>query len=251
MFSIAWVVPSWYVLVVSDSEFRGLVDVDPSTLQLPPVDLGSALDLVIASCVEIPDAPLGHRDHREAQQLEMLQGVSEWSETAFDAEEWLRTYRRGRDYQEDHPLSSVDRILDRAFVPEGLYGADDMLMAAGTLDDLALRRLGCYSTRCASRALSTGGANLAVAGLRAFAWTLGYESSGDSRDEMVGLAPLHVAASATGLRHPLRILYELATGFSESANTILAFSRRTDITLSAFGWERVQTGHGSWIVSML
>lgn len=235
---------------MSDSESERLVDVDHSVRQSPPVDADSVLDLIIDSCEEIPNAQLGHRDHQEAHRLQMLERISDrFGEEAFDSEQWLRAYRLGRDYQEDHPMSLADRILDRAFVPEGLYGADDVLMAADTLDDVALRRLACYKTRCASRALSTGNASLVKAGLRAFAWTLDHGSNRDSRDEMVTLAPLHVAGTATRLgRHPLRILHELAAGIPDSAAAILTFSRRTDITLSAFGWERVRTNHGTWIV---
>lgn len=236
---------------MSDSESERLVDVDPSVLQSPPVAPDSVLDFIVESCVEIPNAPLGHRDRREAQQLQMFERISDrFGKAAFDSEQWLLAYRLGRDYQEDHPMCSVDRVLDRAFVPEGLYGADDVLMAANTLDDVALRRLACYSTRCASRALSTGNANLAKAGLRAFAWTMGRRSNSDSRDEMVTLAPLHVAGSATRLgQHPLRIVHELAAGVPDLAATILTFSTRTDITLSAFGWERVRTNGETWIVS--
>lgn len=220
------------------------VDVEPATLESPPVGAEWVLRLVADSCELLPDTSTGNRDRAEAARLRFLRQIhasTDSDEDVLDVEERIRV---GRDYQEDHPIGRIDRTLDRAFVPRGLYTPGDVAEIRGVLDLLSKTRLARYATRCAARALMVDRPELAVAGLRAFAFV---NVKNDPRDLMVSLAPLHLSAVAVlGNEDPLQALQALTDG--DAASTIAEFSRRTDVTLEAFGWELVDTNHGRWII---
>ena len=118
-----------------------VTDVDPGLLQTEPVAFEFVLERLIASCTPVGRAPVGERDRKEQTVLHQLRRVHAALGEPFDAEKWLNDWRRGRDYQVDHPMGSVDRILDEAFVPDHTYGRDSLVALSGLLDPLAISRL--------------------------------------------------------------------------------------------------------------
>jgi hypothetical protein len=229
---------------------RSGADIDPDLLRTDPVGLELALDRLLMSCAPVQSAPEGERDRREQAVLDQLRSVLAFADQPFDAEKWLADWRRGRDYQLDHPLGSVDRMLDEAFVPDQAYSRDSLTALTGLLDLLSIRRLGTYSVRCCSRALMTKRPELARAGLRARAWVvLATEDNGDARDDMVALAPFVVAGRAVSSDpNPLRLLIELTAGKAPFSELVESFGQRSDVTLRAFGYQLLSTDHGQWIV---
>ena len=70
------------------------------------------------------------------------------------------------------------------------------------------------------------------------------QKMGDWRDDMVGFALYHYAARQLGL-DPIELFDEAARyAIPELAALMNKFGRRSDITLNAFGWRRVETPDG-------
>jgi hypothetical protein len=66
----------------------------------------------------------------------------------------------------------------------------------------------------------------------------------DPRDLMVGVAVHFVVAQQLGLT-PTEVFDEAASyAGAGTADVLRAFGRRTDVTLSAFGWQRIDTPDG-------
>jgi hypothetical protein len=229
---------------------RSGADVDPHLLRTDPVGFEFALERLIMSCAPVEGAPAGERDRREQMVLDQLRSVLALADQPFDAEKWLADWRLGRDFQVDHPMGSVDRLLDEAFVPDQAFSRDSLTALPGLLDFLSIRRLGTYSVRCCSRALTTKRPELARAGLRARAWVvLATQDNADARDDMVALAPFVVAGRAVlSDLNPLQVLGELTAGRAAISELVESFGQRNDVTLRAFGYQLLSTDHGQWIV---
>lgn len=223
-----------------------------SVFRREPVGFEYAINRVIESCQPVEDAPLGERDRTEQKVLEQLRSIHDLMSEPFDEEAWLADWRRGRDYQRDHPLSAVDGALDEAFVPDHAYAPDHLVGLRGALDPRSIDRLVTYSVRCCSRALATKRCEVAHAGLRALAWSvLAREHPIDARDDMVLLAPFVVTCRALSSdNRPLRLLVDLAAADPTFSALAESFGQRSDVTLNAFGYKLLATDHGDWIVGI-
>lgn len=203
---------------------------------VPPERL---LDLLAAATEPVDGAPLGILDERRDKALEFAAFVR------LDADEFAAEYDLSRDYQFDHPISHVDRALDMAFVPAGLSPAA-IESVAPLIEGLILRRVARYVTRAAARARMAAEPRLVDAAMRAYALANRTRDK-DARDDMVSLAPVHVAAGELGKgRADLTLLAEISP--VEQRPFVEGFASRTDVTLAAFGWMELQRPHGVWIV---
>jgi hypothetical protein len=64
-----------------------------------------------------------------------------------------------------------------------------------------------------------------------------------------GRAPFVVAGRAVlSDFNPLQVLGELTAGRAAISELVESFGQRNDVTLRAFGYQLLSTGHGQWIV---
>lgn len=161
----------------------------------------------------------------------------------------IQHFDSGLDYQSDHPLNEIDDTLDSAMALARRLDADAYRDVSGLIDAPVRRRLGTYSVRCASRALAGRSADMCEAGLLAVLLAIDPEDGReDPRDLMVSFAPLHVAAQHSDLA-PAAVFGKYAEFVPASVgDKLMAFGRRTDVTLSAFGWTLSQNRPIQWIV---
>jgi hypothetical protein len=103
------------------------------------------LDLIIDTAETVPRSADGVRDRRRSAALALIERLG------VDAAEFAATCDIGRDYQHDHPLCRVDRILDAAFIPDGL-APDVVRTVAPLVEGVVASRLATYATRAAARA---------------------------------------------------------------------------------------------------
>ena len=197
------------------------------------------VDLLAEASEPVVDAPPSIMDQRRDQFLTSMEALG------VDIEELAEAYDLGRDYQFDHPISHVDRTLDAAFVPAGM-SAETVELVAPLVEGLALRRVARYVTRAAARARMTADPQLADAAMRAYALTAQTRDK-DARDDMVALAPVHVAANQVRRgKADLGVLGAVSP--PQQRAFVEGFASRRDVTLASFGWIEVELAHGVWIV---
>lgn len=203
-------------------------------------DPDDLVGLLISSAEPVLGAPEGIGDRRRPAVVASI----EWM--GADVDSFLADYDLGRDYQLDHPLSRVDRTLDTAFVPPGMSQTTAEMLGS-LVDPLTVRRLARYATRAAARARMSADPRLAHSAMRAHAVLIHSRTVSDRRDDMVGLAPIHVAArEQLGGRGMLHTLTDLVP--DQDRDFIAAFGARADVTLPDFGWLELETPHGVWII---
>ena len=213
-------------------------------------DVEKVIDLLVDAARPRGKRHPGELDRRRAQQIagwERL-NVAGVLEDA-DMQTLIRDYDSSLDYQRDHPLNEIDETLDSAMALSQSLDANARHEVSGLVDAPVRRRLGTYSVRCASRVLAGASAEICEAGLLAALLALDQEDARrDSRDLMVALAPLHVAAQRRGLG-PATLFVRFAKFLpADLGDTLMAFGSRTDVTLSAFGWTQSRDHPIPWIV---
>lgn len=194
--------------------------------------------------------PPGELDRKRAQFVDSWQRLNTagmLKETELQS--LIKQFDRGLDYQRDHPMSEIDEILDSAIALARRLDADDRLTVSELADASVRRRLVTYAVRCASRALAQNSVGLCSAGLLARVLAIDPKlGSEDSRDWMVSLAPLHVAAQAS--KHGSAALFEQHAELAPApvSETLKIFGRRTDVSLEAFGWCLTLNQPIQWII---
>jgi hypothetical protein len=152
------------------------------------------------------------------------------------------------DYGWDQPLNDVDSRLDNLLEITSRLDMDGLASIANKLGPNEIGVLGIYSRRVAQRAIGDVSESDIRAGLNAVILAR-WDRKVDPRDVMVGLAPLHVAASRVA-GSATRIFDSAAEQAPASlADVLRVFGRRNDVTLETFGWKEVDTPNGRWITS--
>lgn len=213
-------------------------------------DVEIVIDLLLDAAQPRSERRPGELDRRRAQQIaswRRLNAAGMLEEA--DLLKLVQQFDSGLDYQMDHPLNEIDATLDSAMALARGLDADAHRDLSGLVDAPVRRRLGTYSVRCASRALAGRSANMCEAGLLAVLLAIDPEDNReDPRDLMVSLAPLHVAARGTYLA-PAALFGKFSEFVpAHVGETLMAFGRRADVTLSAFGWARSQSYPVQWII---
>jgi hypothetical protein len=208
------------------------------------------IDLLVLAAQPGNRSISGELDRRRSQQMaswQRLKVAGILNET--DLYSLIKSYDSHLDYQRDHPLTRIDETLDMAIAVAQHLSKNDFVTVAALIDKIVHSRLITYAHRCASRSLTEGSVALCEAGLLALMISIDSDTTqADSRDMMVSLAPLHVAA-----QHCVSNVSELFSRYAEFTpddigKLVRAFGSRTDITLQSFGWILTANQHGSWVV---
>jgi hypothetical protein len=162
-------------------------------------------------------------------------------------QELIKRFDSGLDYQRDHPLNEIDETLDSAMTLALNLKKDAIQTIAGVLDDSVRKRLSTYSVRCASRSLFQKSEHFCNLGVIACLLALHKESI-DSRDLMVSLAPLHVAAQGTEFGAGVLFERHIEFAHNQIQEIVVVFSKRKNVALREFGWTITESKPIQWIV---
>ncbi len=210
-------------------------------------DIDKVIDLLLDASRPRTDYPSGELDRMRENQIaswNRLNAAGILGETELQA--LISQFDSNLDYQRDHPLNEIDEMLDSAIALAFRMNINEYRDLTELIDDPVRARLHIYSVRSASRALACQSVAQCRAGL--FARILAINSGDcqlDSRDLMVSLSPLHVAALGKASLLFGQLAWYVSGDVSE---TMKKFAERKDVTLEAFGWTLVQKNSAQWIV---
>jgi hypothetical protein len=140
------------------------------------------------------------------------------------------------------PVGAVDRRLDRLFAttPE-----PDAALVAALAAALTVRQRGLvyhYGIRLLGRGVSAEDAT--VLRPASFAIALAYQDERDVRDLLIGLVPLHVAATRLHTE-PAPVVGWLADRLPEASRApVLQWASQANLEDRAYGWDAVETDDG-------
>ena len=190
----------------------------------------------------------GELDRKRAQQIKNWEWLHRSGMLNDEAlQELIKNFDSGLDYQRDHPLNEIDDTLDSAMTLALRLKQDDIQTIADLLDDSLRRRLSTYSVRCASRSMFQKPEHYCNLGLVACLLALHKEKI-DSRDLMVSLAPLHVAAQRTEIGAGGLFERHIEFAHNQVREIVVVFGNRKNVTLREFGWTITESKPIQWIV---
>lgn len=208
------------------------------------------IDLLLGATQPRDEYPPGERDRSREKDIAQWKNFREaglMDEAAF--QQIVSFMNSGLDYQRDHPLNEIDDMLDAAMAMVRELDQNDFWTVVALVDLSVRQRLAPYFVRCASRALATRSADLCEAAMLALLLTLhGDGEEKASRDVMVSLAPLHVAAQCTEGGAPTLFERYATLAPTSHVEAVRVFGRRSDVTLKAFGWAMVKGDSMEWVV---
>jgi len=162
-------------------------------------------------------------------------------------QELIKSFDSGLDYQRDHPLNEIDKALESAMTLALNLKKDAIQTISEVLDDSVRKRLSTYSVRCASLSLFQKSEHFCNIGLVARLLAIHNENI-DSRDLMVSLAPLHVAAQGTKIGAGVLFERHIEFAHKQIQEMVMSFGRRKNVTLREFGWKITESEPIQWIV---